>query len=148
MAKSSLASGCWHWPSSSCRRSTTPFPTRAANPSTGQSSRPSRRPPGRVRTCRLASRTPVLLFGHDENGKGEIIDMTPADLLHLLDTGREGQSQGARQQGPRSESVREAIDMVQGGESVRKAANATGVAESTLRNRIKKLRVLIKEVTA
>ena len=78
--------------------------------------------------------TPVLVFGHDEHGKGEIIDMTPADLpipSTLVEKANRIENREAK--------LAKAIDMVQGGESVRKAANATGVAESTLRNRIKKL---------
>ena len=85
--------------------------------------------------------TPVLLFGHDENGKGEIIDMTPADLpisSTLVEKANED----------REAKLAKAIDMVQSGESVRKAAKATGVAESTLRNRIKKLSVQMVEAAS
>jgi helix-turn-helix, Psq domain len=84
--------------------------------------------------------TPVLLFGHDENGKGEIIDMTPADLpipSTLVENANRIENREAK--------LSKAIDMVQGGTPIRKAANAIGVAESTLRNRIKKLTVQMVE---
>ena len=80
--------------------------------------------------------TPVLLFGHDEHGKGEIIDMTPADVPISSTLVKKANED-------REAKLAKAIDMVQGGESVRKAANATGVAESTLRSRIKKLRMTV-----
>jgi helix-turn-helix, Psq domain len=85
--------------------------------------------------------TPVLLFGHDEHGKGEIIDMTPADLpisSALVKKANEN----------REAKLALAIDLVQGGTPFRKAAKANGVAESTLRSSIKKLRVPVQEVPA
>ena len=85
--------------------------------------------------------TPTALYAHDEHGKGEIIDMTPADLpisATLVKKANEN----------REAKLALAIDLVLGGTPIRKAANATGVGESTLRSRLKKLRVPVQEVTA
>jgi helix-turn-helix, Psq domain len=84
--------------------------------------------------------TPTAVLGHDEHGKGEIIDMTPADLpisSTLVKKANEN----------REAKLTKAIDLVQAGESIRKAAKLAGVSESTLRGHIKRLRVPMQEVT-
>jgi hypothetical protein len=86
--------------------------------------------------------TPTALYAHDEDGKGEIIDMTPADL-HISSTLVENANRIENREG----KLAKAIDLVLGGTPFRRAAKATGVAESTLRSRIKKLRMPVQEVT-
>ena len=87
--------------------------------------------------------TPTAVLGHDENGKGEFIDVTPADLpipSTLVEKANRSEDREAK--------LTKAIDLVQAGESIRKAAKLAGVSESRLRGHIKKLRVPVQEVTA
>ena len=103
--------------------------------------------------------TPVLVFGHDEHGKGEIIDLTP-DLEHEEQTTPKYPVLTApsanrittidRQRKPVDWPVvlQTAKFRLAAGQSLRAVARDLGVPESTLRSRIKKLRVPMQEVTA
>jgi hypothetical protein len=86
--------------------------------------------------------TPTAVLGHDEHGKCEFIDVTPADLpipSTLVEKANRSEDREAK--------LTKAIDLVQAGESIRKAAKLAGVSESRLRGHIKKLRVPMQEVT-
>jgi hypothetical protein len=105
--------------------------------------------------------TPTAVLGHDEHGKGEIIDLTnylqqeehtkPTQLvLTALSANRI--TTAARKQ--KSEKIdwpvvlQAAKSQLAAGQSLRAVARDLGVPESTLRSRLKKLRVPMQEVPA